>query len=169
MMKINTQQRGFTLLELVVTIAIVGILLALAAPQFSTALARNAGREVVTNWQESFYFAQAEAIRLQSDVLICASNDGTRCNGASFADGWIICEESSGDCNSGSGRVLRDVPPPNVAGLEIDSSNNNTQYTFNGAGRLRGFIGDTITFTLARNNTNAYERALRLNTEGRIR
>ena len=161
-MKTYYYQKGFTLLELMVTIAIVGILISLAAPNFSDALARGAVRDVASEWQETFYFAQSEAMRLQNNVLLCASNDGESCTGGNFDNGWIVLDQ-------GSGTVLRDTPPPSSEGLSIVSSSGRSTYTFNGAGRLTGFVGDTLNFSLTRGSEKLYDRTLTLNTEGRIR
>ncbi len=162
------QQRGYTILEVMIAILILGVLFALAIPNFQSAMARNAGRTVVTQWQESFYFAQSEAMRLQNQVSLCASSDGQTCNSSDFSDGWIVFDTGAGTANNISS-VLRDVPPPDVRGLTITSNAERSNYLFDGAGRLSGFVGDTLTFTVSRNNVEDYSRSLIINTEGRIR
>lgn len=83
--------RGFTLIELMVTIAMVAILMALAAPSFSEAtlgskLAANANR-----LSASATLARSEAIKRNSTITMCVSTDGLTCAGSGgWEQGWIV-------------------------------------------------------------------------------
>ncbi len=165
--KNHSRQRGYTILEIMIVILIVGVLFGLAVPSFQAAMVRNNGRTVVTQWQESFYFAQSEAMRLQNRVSLCASTDGQTCNGATFAQGWIVFDTGN-NSRTGESTVLRDVPSPDLNGLTITNNTGRKSYDFDGAGRLSGFVGDTITFTVTRGGSAQYSRVLTLNREGRI-
>ena len=79
MVKENMRQPGFTLLEFLVVIAILGVLVSLASPYFSDMMQRQKIRSALNEWQNSFYFAQREAMRLKEPVRLCASNDGVTC------------------------------------------------------------------------------------------
>ncbi len=72
-------QRGFTLVELMVTIAVLAIIMALAVPSF-TGLIRSsrltgAANELVASVQ----LARSEAVRLNGGVSLCRSDDGATC------------------------------------------------------------------------------------------
>ena len=54
--------KGFTAIELLVTIAILGVLAAIAAPSFKPLIERWKVRQVTEELQSTFYVARSEAI-----------------------------------------------------------------------------------------------------------
>ena len=103
MVKENMRQPGFTLLEFLVVIAILGVLVSLASPYFSDMMQRQKIRSALNEWKNSFYFAQREAMRLKEPVRLCASNDGVTCataQGMQFNRGWVVLDRK--------GAVLQD-------------------------------------------------------------
>jgi type IV fimbrial biogenesis protein FimT len=88
--KMKSRHTGFTLIELVITIALLGILLAWAIPNVRTFI-KNARIVSVTNeLVADISLARQEAQRRGRSVQICASNNGTSCSGTDWLDGWII-------------------------------------------------------------------------------
>ena len=91
----RSKVRGFTLVELAVTLAVAAILLALATPSFAELLRRNrlaaANNELVT----ALNVARAEALRRGRPVSICASADQRSCAGnADWGTGWVVFEDN---------------------------------------------------------------------------
>ena len=87
--------RGFTLVELAVTVAVAAILLALATPSFAELLRRNrlaaANNELVT----ALNVARAEALRRGRPVSICASANQRSCaDSSNWATGWVVFEDN---------------------------------------------------------------------------
>jgi|SRR5690606_4827112 len=73
------KQKAFTLIELMVTIAILAIIATMAAPSFSQMLKNT---KVNTSSGDILNFIQqsrTEAIRLGKTVTICGSSDGSNC------------------------------------------------------------------------------------------
>lgn len=97
---------GFTLLELMVTVSVIGILAAVAFPSMSWMA--NAARldgtadELVTTVQ----MARAEAVRLNSRMTVCGSTDGTTCAVATGWTRWII---RGRDNVTGTNEIIRDT------------------------------------------------------------
>lgn len=98
---------GFTLIELVVTIAIAGILLALAIPSFREITLNNQRASRVNEFVTALNYARGQALALRMDVVMCriasdADADDPTCGGGSgWEEGWVIRRGST------TGEVLR--------------------------------------------------------------
>ncbi|MFT4247802.1 MAG: GspH/FimT family pseudopilin [Pseudomonas sp.] len=105
------REAGFTLIELMVTIAVLAITLALAVPGFTGLI--NAGRLVAESNElvASLQLARSEAIRRNAGVALCASSDGSTCSEASSGDWsyWVV-RVVSDTSDSGLLRVYRVNP-----------------------------------------------------------
>jgi type IV fimbrial biogenesis protein FimT len=90
---------GFTVLELMVTLAIGAILAAIAAPGLSSYANENRLRSASSQLLSDINFARLEAIKRNSRVLVCARNAaGTGCSTANdWANGWLVCYDGNGD------------------------------------------------------------------------
>lgn len=73
-------RNGFTLVELIVTVTVLAIIVAIAMPSILTQLTRMEARRVKTQLQNTLALAKAESYITRQDVLVCLSNNGRRCN-----------------------------------------------------------------------------------------
>lgn len=89
--------RGFTLIELMVTIAVLAIVISIAAPSFSNILRENRTLAMTNELQGAIQLARSEAVKRRSNVVICRRNTaGTACdNSADWAAGWLILSGST--------------------------------------------------------------------------
>ncbi len=85
--------RGFTLVELAVTITLLAILLAMAGPSFATWIRNAQVRTVSDALQNGLRLAQAEAVRRHRQVVFFRTNEAT-CTAATAADAagafWVV-------------------------------------------------------------------------------
>ncbi len=89
----KSRHTGFTLIELVITIALLGILLAWAIPNVRTFIKNARISSSASELMGDIGVARQEAQRRGVVVQICASADGTNCAGGASSDwlnGWII-------------------------------------------------------------------------------
>lgn len=70
---------GFTLIELMVTIAVLAILLAIAAPSLETMLNQNRLAAASDQVIATLHNARMEAVRQNRRVELCNSGDGSQC------------------------------------------------------------------------------------------
>lgn len=83
---------GFTLIELMVTIAVIGMLLSFAVPSFEQIMADGRRTSDVNELLLSLNLARSEALKRGRHVTICKSSNGTSCAGTTtpWKKGWIV-------------------------------------------------------------------------------
>src|SRR3979409_1080684 len=89
--------RGFTLIEMLSTIAVMTILVTLAAPSFREITVRNRLVTYTNDLISSVNFARSEAVRRGVPVTLCPSSDGARCAGSDWNLGWITFVNTNDD------------------------------------------------------------------------
>lgn len=109
-------QSGFTLIELMVVVALVAILAMLATPSWNEMRIRAALRTGVNDFTSSLQFARSEAVRLNSPVTVCPSNDGATCTNTPYEQGWIV--RTGPQANAANQIVLQDTLPNRIFRLD---------------------------------------------------
>jgi type IV fimbrial biogenesis protein FimT len=85
------QARGFTLVELMVTLLVLAILLGLAVPSFRDASLSSRLTGYANDLVAGVQIARSEAIKRNATVTLCASEDGATCaEDVGWEVGWII-------------------------------------------------------------------------------
>jgi type IV fimbrial biogenesis protein FimT len=82
--------RGFTLVELLVTIAVAGVLLAIAVPNFAELMRNNRSEASANELVAALNVARVEAVKRGKRVSLCPSANGTSCSGTAWQSGWIV-------------------------------------------------------------------------------
>ncbi len=82
---------GFTIVELIVTLAIAAILLSLGGPPMQTYLANQRVTAGMNTIASGFNLARSTAVERRQSVGVCASANGTSCGGtADWGRGWMV-------------------------------------------------------------------------------
>lgn len=90
--------RGFTLIELMVTIAIMAIGLAIAYPSFTGVIRSNRVATGTNTLIATFNLARTEAIRSNRGGGVCMSANGTSCTTAGgWEQGWLVWTDLDGN------------------------------------------------------------------------
>lgn len=100
---------GVTLIELMVTIAIAAILLAVVAPNMQPFLINSKLSSISTEFISTINLARSEAARLGVNVTICR-RDGTSCTTSgdgNWNNGWIVWADKDADGSMDSDEKLR--------------------------------------------------------------
>lgn len=110
---IRRSMAGFTLIELMITLAILGVLIALAAPSFDQMWNNNRIAVETNGIVADLASARSEALKLggASLLTVCASTDGAACSSTSdWSVGRLVVVESAsgtvGVVESGKGDVI---------------------------------------------------------------
>ena len=141
-------QRGFTIIELGVTLAIAGILLFMAIPSFNTFIQNNRLRSATADFVAAVHLARVESIKRQARVIMCRTGDPNDLDGddavscredQTAADnrmwnkGWIMYatlpsdSSAEADYSTASGHQLIKVGPPAPTGVIIRSDTRGDQ------------------------------------------
>lgn len=99
---------GFTAIELMVTIALLGILMAIAAPGLAQFLKSNRLTGQANSLVSDILYARSESATRGSRVVICPSTDTTSCatGAANWASGWIIFVDTNSNGTADTGEAV---------------------------------------------------------------
>ncbi|GAB4361712.1 MAG: GspH/FimT family pseudopilin [Gammaproteobacteria bacterium] len=85
-------------MELMITVAVLAILAALAAPSFRETIQNNRLATQLNDFVSSLQIARSEAVKRGQAVSLCKSADGATCtNGGNWAQGWLVFTDVDGD------------------------------------------------------------------------
>ena len=121
-------KRGFTLVELLITIVVASILIAVAVPAFSSFVQNNRIAAQTNELVTAIATARSEAIKRKQDVTVCNSSDGATCTG-SWSQGWILFTDtnSNGTVDAGDNDTVLRVWGPLSGGMAIATIPANTR------------------------------------------
>ena len=150
------RNRGVTLIELMVTLAVAVILLAMAVPSFIDYFDKARARGAADQIASLLATARGEAVRLDRDVSVSlAGTTGTWCLGANQATdpvaGQPVPEAAACDCSTAPASCLAGgrelvITSADYQGVTIDAVD--LDVTFDGKlGTLAGLTTDQVTVT----------------------
>lgn len=97
--------KGFTAIELMVTVAIIAVLAAIAAPSFKPLIERWKVRQVTEELQSTFYVARSEAIKRGGNGITILRNQCTAADTDTslWSCGWIVFADTNNNGKQDSG------------------------------------------------------------------
>jgi type IV fimbrial biogenesis protein FimT len=153
---------GFTLIELITTLVIAGILVTLAAPSFRGFLLSNQVSTEINHLVADITLARSEAVKRMTVVTLCNSDDQQDCSDTNWADGRIVWADADTDGVVDDGEILR-------AASTLGRGASLTAANFTDVHRIQyrpsGSADSTGTFQLC-DAENRYCRCLTVGTTG---
>tara|TARA_R110000787_G_scaffold42536_18_gene104614 strand:+ start:427 stop:1005 length:579 start_codon:yes stop_codon:yes gene_type:complete len=177
---------AFTLIEMLVTIAIAAILLALAIPSFRESTLNNQRAARVNELVTELNYARTQAVSLRQTVSLCrVANPGTPVcgSGNGWEDGWVIFVDNNSDGAIDAGEDILRRHGALISAAE-QAKPSSQKFTIRGNGTATNGVMTRVSFRVAGNvspNSNgtlavcdqrndiAKGRAIVIGTGGRIR
>jgi type IV fimbrial biogenesis protein FimT len=146
--------RGFTMVELMVTIAVAAILLAVAIPSFESVINSNRLATASNEMMAALQTARMESVRRNGRTAMCLSADPQAatpaCAAAASARGWIVFTDADKNATPTAAEVLRMATIPSQVRMLSSGNFGNTivfrpdGMAYNGAAPLTGAIAFCI-------------------------
>lgn len=142
------QVRGFTLIELMVTLAVLAIVLGIAVPSFQQQIVNNKSLTFADEFAAALNYARSEAVKSKRRVSICASSDGETCTG-NWSDGFIVFQDNASSNTATTislGAVYKVWPKLNAPGtLSVKRGTTDTSFIrYTSLGTLAPINNQTI-------------------------
>ena len=172
----NKNIQGFTLIELIVTLAVVSILLLTGIPMLNQMTTNNRLVTQINNIAGSLAIARSESIKRGASITLCGSTDGTTCDSSSWESGWIVFSDANNNAvlDSATESMLKIVAPfSGGSTLRLSQSDSTSIIRYRSDGSLRDLDADATTnrgtFTLCDNEASTTKaKAININSMGRI-
>jgi type IV fimbrial biogenesis protein FimT len=164
---LKPKQTGFSLLELLITVAIISILAMMAAPSFKSMLENNQTLTLANQLISAFNYARSEAVKRRQPVTVCARNaGGNGCSSTdSFKNGWIVYVGTTPPTVGSSTSIIGDTQIK-TGNMDISGSSatiiRSVTYTITGSAKNSGSL------YISSNGVNKRKIVIAMNT-GRVR
>jgi type IV fimbrial biogenesis protein FimT len=164
----SKRDSGYTIFELVMTMAIVAILASIAVPGFRYVTNSNRIAGEVNGLLGDIQFARSQAVKEGLPVTICTSSDSANCTSTDWALGWIVFLDTNSNKAVDAGEaVIRTQPGFGGTDSFVATPGTFHALTFNRMGYAPTGAASAINITLhdSTGNTN-WTRCVAINTIG---
>lgn len=165
---------GFTLIEMLVVLAIIGVLLCAAVPLASSVGSRMRLASVTNLFLGHLYLARSEAIKRNGPVAVCSSSDQQTCaDHGGWEQGWIVFQDRNNNGRRDADEPLVHGVGPAPSGLRVVGNTTVSRYvSFAPTGGTRTTTGafQAGTLTVCRQSAEPTEaRQIVISAVGRPR
>ena len=162
--------RGFTLVELMVTVLILAIAVGLAWPSYQSVIRSNRITSANNEFITLISYARTESIRNSRGSGLCLSQDGTQCDGG-FDDGWIVWPDLNGNrAKDANEQPLRELQANPQMVFEAANASSPGSLVFDSRGRISDNTPRTYALRPADCKTDtSYQRTVTILASGQTR
>ncbi len=168
------QIEGFTLIELMVTVAVAIIVLAVGIPAYDSMMANNRAVAQANMFVTAVNLAKSEAISKNRTTIICANASATNVSAASlacsssggsdWANGWFVFNDEDGDQAHDSGETVK-IWQALERGSNVAASVDMVRFSSMGEN-----VGGATNFQLTQDDSTGNQtRCISVNALGQIR
>ncbi|MGI5309100.1 GspH/FimT family pseudopilin [Rheinheimera sp. WS51] len=161
--KKHKKQQGFTLIEMMVTVAVIAITLAIAVPSFTSLINGNRLTGQANEILAALILARTEAIKQNQVMVLCHSSDATNCSAAPSTGwkGWLVMREGGGIVIA-NGQINANRITT-LASLSLSSASDSIRFTPQGLARTatNGALNGTIRVCMSSVDNNVRDIVLR--------
>lgn len=164
----KTPHKGLTLIELVITVAVISIIAMLSASSFSGVMERSAASATRTNIERTFALARYTAVTERTFVTVCPLNDSQNCTNDWSLPTAVFRDPTSALAITDNNQLVRFVTLSERGILTPSNSFNGprTHFQYQADGSVRGTLGN---FTWCPDSGNAQSAIhVRINFGGRL-
>ena len=138
-------QHGFTLYELMITVLIVGVVLAFSIPNMQAFTQNSRMTSTANDLHAAFHLARSESSRAKTNITVCASANSMAADancGGTWDQGYIVFVDEEPDLNrSGSTETVLRAHPAIADGVSFAVANDATYFTYSSTGQGRPNVG----------------------------
>lgn len=164
-------QRGFSLVELVTVVAVLGVTSALAMPLAGDLVDAQRLRAGITDFVLALRVARGEAAKRNLRVVVCKS-EGSGCSRSGDWDqGWVVFQDTNNNALLEAGEPVILRAPPLAAGLHLVGNSPVDDYiSFTPTGRTRSTTNalQMGTIRLCKQGSSLPRREIVVNNSGRV-
>lgn len=157
---------GFTLVELLMVMALIGILTAVSVPYLKSLVQSIQIKTNTRNFYNALAFTRSEAVRRGGRVSMCSSTTGTSCTSSSWASGWVVFADPNNPQTIDAGETIIKVHE-SLGGTSTTVAASVTVISYLASGILS--TGTLTSFKLCDSRGASYGTILEVTATGRIK
>jgi type IV fimbrial biogenesis protein FimT len=165
---------GFTIVEFLVTLAVLSVLMTLASPSLVAMVESSQLRALNNDFLDHLRLTRSEAILRGKRVVICTASSASACSAAAgWQQGWLIFADSNNNGSREANELLIRYRPAAPGGWSMKGTSTIARYvSYDEMGLTRftggGFQAGTVTICRL-GSLRSHPRQVVINSLGRVR